>query len=170
MNLWQYSQGGFLHNPGPPSPEGSKPLRGQQSFSSKEKISGNDVNHSVAGISSLLQDEFQGHSRAWHTPTAPLVTQLTHQQGEGTKTHNQGEFQARKAIRCRAEWGMQASVPQNLGSKMNEPHKAQKLSQKGKVLKNLFPFWDELICLSCLVYANLIGCYAVCSETVMHGC
>lgn len=74
MNLWQYSQGGFLHSPGPPSPEGNNPLRGQQSFSLKENVPGNDVNHSVAGISSLLQDEFQGHSRAWHTPAALLVT------------------------------------------------------------------------------------------------
>lgn len=76
----------------------------------------------------------------------------------------------KEVITCRAEQGMWASVPQNLDSKMNKPHKTQKLRQKGKFLQNLFPFWDELICFSCLVYANLIGCYAVCSETVMHGC
>lgn len=77
---------------------------------------------------------------------------------------------ANKALTCRAEQGMHALVPSNWGAEESKPHNAQKLSQKEKFLRKLFPFWDELICFSCLVYANSIGCYAAWSETVMHGC
>lgn len=165
------SQGGFLHNPGSPSAEDNNSLRGQQLFSLKEKIPGNDVNHSVAEISSLLQDESSKVTAGHGTHTSTSCHSNSHTSRVKAPKHTlQGDFQARKAIWCRAEQVMKASVPYNLGSKMNEPHKAQKLSQKGKFLKNLFPFWDELICLSCLAYANWIGCCAVCSETVMHGC
>lgn len=146
MNLWQYSQGGFLHNPGPPSPEGSKPLRGQQSLSSKEKISGNDVNHSVAGISSLLQDEFQGHSRAWHTPTAPLVTPTHTPAGWRHQNTQSRRIPGKKSHQVQSRTRHAGFSVTKLGFKDEWTTQSKEIKPKRKVSEEPLPFlrWTNL--------------------------
>lgn len=146
MNLWQYSQGGFPHSPGPPSPEGNNPLRGKQWFSLKENIPGDDENHSVSGINSLLQDEFQGHSRAWHTPPAPLATPAHTAAGWGHQNTKPRRLPARKSHQVQSRTRHAGCSAIKFGFKDEWTTQGTKIKPKKKVSEEPPPFvrWTNL--------------------------